>query len=119
MKDFKDEPYIQQLKQTLDQSVENIDEDTRYQLQKMRANVLQGKAENPWYHIRLSWKGAVGFVSISLFAAVLLINMPLRFSESLDTNLQAEKNLFEEDNSIELYEEYEFYVWLSEREYNS
>ena len=119
MKDFKDEQYIQQLKHTLDQSVENIDEDTRYQLQRMRAKVLQGKDENPWRQIGLSWKGVVGFVSISLFVAVLLINMPLRFSDSLDTNLQTEKNLFEEDNSIELYEEYEFYVWLSERDYNS
>lgn len=111
---------VKQIKSVLDQSVEDIDADTRYQLQMARAKVLQSNdVAIPWYQRKSIWASVASFASISAFAAFLFISSPEYMLDDVDMMSNVDSFLFETDAGIELYEQYDFYVWLSEQEVNS
>lgn len=110
----------QQIKSVLDQSVEDIDVETRYQLQMARAKVLQSnQVAAPWYQRKSVWASAASFASIAMLAAFLFTSSPEYELENVDMMSNVDSLLFEADTGIELYEQYDFYVWLSEQEANS
>ena len=110
----------QQIKSVLDESVQDIDADTRYQLQIARAKVLQsGNESTAWAKHWPVWAGVVSIACISLLTASLLINTSNYEVEEFEMMTSMDNLLFESDAGIELYEEYDFYVWLSEQEANS
>ncbi len=111
---------VKQIKSVLDQSVEDIDADTRYQLQMARAKVLQSNdVAIPWYQRKSIWASVASFASISAFAAFLFISSPEYMLDDVDMMSNVDSFLFETEAGIELYEQYDFYVWLSEQEVNS
>ncbi len=117
MKDSSDQKFTQQLKSTLDQSVRDIDEDVRYQLQIARGGVLDKNIKHSGRRWTL-WASAAGIAAISLFMIVFVTN-PLLQTQDMEMVAGVEINIFEDDANIEIYEEYDFYVWLSNQESNT
>ena len=85
-----------------------------------RAKVLQSNdVAIPWYQRKSIWASVASFASISAFAAFLFISSPEYMLDDVDMMSNVDSFLFETDAGIELYEQYDFYVWLSEQEVNS
>ncbi len=120
MKHAEQDKLTQQIKSVLDQSVEDIDADTRYQLQMARAKVLQSnEVTSDWYQRKSIWASVASFACISVLAAFLFIGSPEHQLNNVDMVGNVDSLLFEIDAGIELYEQYDFYVWLSSQEVNS
>ncbi len=118
MKDQANDKFTQQLKSTLDQSVQDLSEDRRYQLQLARGKLLD-KEISPWRRHWVAGLSMASIVAISLFALVFVAN-PLMQTQETDIVASIENNIFEDDdNNIEFYEELDFYVWLSNQETNT
>lgn len=115
MNKYKHQDLDQQIKRVLDRSVEELDADTRYQLQLRRAKVLESQAKSDIWRNLPVFGGLATFTSIVVLATFLFIGQTqLPSNENHLTELDT--GLFEADSNIELYEQYDFYVWLSEQE---
>ena len=120
MKQSQQEKLAQQIKSVLDQSVEDIDVDTRYQLQMARAKVLQSnEMTNHWYQRKPIWLGMASFACMSALAAILFTGSLKYELNDVDMMSNVDALIFESDTGIEMYEQYDFYVWLSTQEANS
>lgn len=120
MKDTQNKQFEQQLKATLDKSLDAIDPDVQYRLQIARANVLEKQANvTPWYKRRYTWATITGMVSVCVLGFSLLTSVTSINSLGTDLTSNVDVNMFDEEASIELYEEYDFYVWLSQQESNT
>lgn len=117
MKQAKQEKFEQQVKSVLDQSVEDINADTRYQLQMARAKVLQSnEGASLWYQKKPMWASVASFASVSVLVTVLMFSSSEYKQEALDVVTNQDSILFESDTGIDMYEQYDFYVWLSTQE---
>ncbi len=115
MSNINQEKLNQQIKSVLDRSVEELDADTRYQLQITRAQVLDDQASTRIWSKWPMFGGVATFASIVALAGFLIVGQPqLQFDEVNDMQLDAV--LFEADANIDLYEQYDFYLWLSQQE---
>ena len=114
MKMSQEDKYIKQIKHMLDESVEQLDEDTRYQLQCRRVEVLQ-KEHKPQF----TWLTLAGACATLVLVSMLWLNTKVTLPEQPERQLSAQTILFDEEADIELYQEYDFYVWLSEQDSNS
>lgn len=120
MKDDRDQEFTRKITKALDQSVNNLDEKTRYRLQMARANVLNSDSQNqPWYKRWHTWATAAGFASICTVAVLMTSQLPMHDNTQTDLMSAQQAKLFDDEASLELYEEYDFYVWLSHQEINS
>ncbi len=120
MKQNKQEKLTRQIKLVLDQSVQDIDPDTRQKLQMARAQVLQSdSSSSAWSQRKTIWGSVAGFACASMLALFLYINTPSYKLNDVEVVSNVDSPLFEADAGIELYEQYDFYVWLSEQETNS
>ncbi len=106
----------QQVKSVLDRSVEEIGDDIQYQLQLARARALEkGNDSIPWYRRRVAWASVAGLVSACVLTLALFGELSVYNPAGRELASAIETSLFEDDTSMELYEEYEFYVWLSDQ----
>jgi|TARA_B110000238_G_C16140397_1_gene445916 hypothetical protein len=120
MKHAEQDTLTQQIKSVLDQSVEDIDADTRYRLQIARAKVLQSnEVASDWYQRKSIWVSVASFACISVLAIFLFMGSPEYPLNNVDIVSNVDSLLFETDAGIELYEQYDFYVWLSSQGVNS
>lgn len=120
MKKTEQDKFTKQIQSVLDQSVLDIDAETKHQLQMARVRALQSNSsEGRWYQRKSGWMGVAGFASMSMLAAFLFLSAPEYPLDDLDIVSNGDGLLFEADAGIELYEQYEFYVWLSRQEANS
>ena len=120
MKETQNKQFEQQLKATLDESLNAIEPHVQYQLQIARAKVLEKETNAaPWYKRGYTWATITGMASVCVLGFSLLSSVTSidPAGTGLTSNLDA--NMFEEEASIELYEEYDFYVWLSQQESNT
>lgn len=105
----------QHIKTLLDHSVDQLDADTRYQLQLKRAQVINNSTKS---HFIQNWPvfgGIATFASIAALAGFLFIGQPQNATHEMALP-QLDSVFLEIDTSIELYEQYDFYVWLSQQE---
>ena len=117
---MKDQQLENQIKSTLDKSVDELDASIQYRLQMARAKVLQSKVSiRPWYKRGVSWAGVTAVASVCVLSFTLFNKAPLVESTSNEFVSTTDSNLFDADAGIELYEEYDFYVWLSQQDSNS
>ena len=115
----KQEKLNQQIRSVLDQSVEDLDDKTCYRLQMVRADVLNAQTKSKWWSKWPMSGGMAGFASITALLAFIFISQPHYISENSVKLTAVDAVLFDADTNIELYEQYEFYVWLSEQETKS
>ena len=118
MNEINDEKNFEnRLTAVLDQSVEEIDENTLYRLQMARAEALQAVNTNrSWTKKWYTWAGVASFACA--FVLTFSVWQDLSPHKAGHTDLVAieDSNLFDDDTNIELYEEYDFYVWLSQQD---
>ena len=120
MKNTQDQQLEQQLKSVLDDSVETLDPSILYRLQIARANVLQQENDiSPWYKRWPAWASVTGMASICVL--VFSLSNTATFFDPIGKELTSniDVNVFDDETSIELYEEYDFYLWLSQQEVNT
>lgn len=120
MKQSKQDKFNQQIKLVLDKSVQDIDSDTRNKLQMARAKVLESdNTSSLWLQRKSVWASIASFACVSMFALILFVNSPDYIANDIEVMSNVDSLIFEADAGIELYEQYDFYVWLSEQETNS
>ena len=120
MKDIQDQQFEQQLKSVLDESTDTIDPKLQYRLQLARAEALEkGSNYSPWYKRWYTWASITGMASVCVLTFSLLSTATLFDPASNGLTSNFDTNVFDDETSIELYEEYDFYVWLSQQEANS
>ena len=118
MSKYNEDEFEQNIKAVLDSAVETTDAQTRYRLQIMRGKVLDNKTNAK----PTAWKvlsGVAGIACMVGFAAFLLVKQPAHVIDHSGMLTDIDNVLFEADSSLELYEQYDFYVWLSQQETNS
>ncbi len=119
MNKYDEEKLKQQIKSVLDESVEKTDTETRHQLQMIRANVLESEPKSVWRSHWPMFGGVAGFASIVALGVFLFITPLDHMENHNDVLIGLDTILFEADTNMELYEQYDFYVWLSGQETNS
>lgn len=116
---MNDQQFEKQIKSTLDKSVDELDTSIQYRLQIARAKVLQSNTNiRPWYKRGVSWVGVTAVASVCVLSFTLFNKVPFVESTSNKLASTTDSTLFDTDTGIELYEEYDFYVWLSQLESN-
>ena len=116
MNNLENDKFAQQIKSVLDESIKDIDADTQYQLQMARAKVLEKSNIPRWYQRWTIWATISGVTVMSVLAILLLYINPNYQSQNLEIIASIENTVTEEDVYMEFYEEYDFYVWLSEQD---
>lgn len=120
MKDRQDHQFERQLKSILDESTDTIDPQVQYRLQLARAEALEnGNNYAPWYKRWYAWASITGMASVCVLAFTLLSTTILIDPAANGLTYNVDTNVFDDETSIELYEEYDFYVWLSQQEANT
>ncbi len=120
MKDNPTKQFEQKLRVTLDESVDAIDPQIQYQLQLARAKVLNNEVKLfPWYKRWYTWASITGAASVCVLGFFLLSSVTLLDPSGTELTSSLDGNVFDEENGIELYEEYDFYVWLSQQDANT
>lgn len=112
--------FLERTKKALDQSADRLDEATSHALASARAQALTLAARKQSLRARLmpnplrAWMvpaGALTSVALTVIALALLVREP-----QLTTPLASEDlELLSSSESLDLYEELEFYRWLAER----
>jgi len=118
MSNSRQEKTKQQIKFVLDRSVDELSAETRYQLQMRRAQVLNNQSKSKWWSKWPVFGGVTVFASISALAAFLLLSQPQFQPQETNMITELDAVFFDADANIELYEQYDFYVWLSQQESN-
>ena len=119
MTDRNDQEFTNKLTDLLDKSVDEVGEDTRYRLQMARAQVLEQEPRQPWFRRWHTWATATGFASIFAVALVTTQQAPVYESAPMEYLSDQPMQLLEDEAALDLYEEYDFYVWLSQQEIKS
>ena len=117
MNNQENEKFTQQLKSTLDNSVNDLDENVRCKLQIARGEVLN-KDISSWRRYNVILASTASVLVMSVLALMLITNPFMQINEN-EMVASIESNIFEDDANIEFYEELDFYVWLSKQESNT
>ena len=116
MKDSKenDQQVVKQVCENLDASIERMDAETRHKLIAIRENALAQR--QPMFI--LNWAKAAFATVFAVALSILIINTQLPFTA--DNSLEEESieamELMAAQDTLELYEELEFYAWLAEED---
>ncbi len=103
-----DRQLIEQVRATLDEGVANLDGATRSRLAQARSRALA-----PRRRMRLWWLPAGGAVFASVLAAVLWLGQPVPLPGN-GFNGATDFELLTSTDSLELYQDLDFYHWLEE-----
>lgn len=110
------DPLVKQLKQSLDQQASELDTATLSALRQARAhalNVLESKQR--WLKPNTIWVGGLATAATLLIALLLVWPGENDISPEMVQGV-ADIDLLFDDDSIELYEDLDFYLWLEQQE---
>lgn len=106
-----DERFARKAKSLFDDSVERIDAATLSRLTQSRHKALEQLERSSGRAPRAFWVPAIGLAA-ALLVAVLILRMPANTIEPLDQPLAQDFDILLEEDSLEMFEELEFYSWL-------
>ncbi len=106
-----DERFARKAKSLFDDSVERIDAATLSRLTQSRYKALEQLERSSGRAPRAFWVPATGLAA-ALLVAVLILRMPADTIEPLDQPLAQDFDILLEEDSLEMFEELEFYSWL-------
>ena len=115
MNDKQDElkdPLLRKVTRQLDDSVENLDAETLSKLKQARSKALLHVKDTPGRRIQPIW-GGMATASVAVVVAVLWLGGE---SPQMNTMGVGDLELLTSAESLELYEEYEFYQWLDDED---
>lgn len=124
-----EDPFLEKAKHALDDSLDNINEETQARLNQARREALRAAANKespaPWFY----WGSAGGMVVAALVAFIGFgeISLPGLQPERVATDLATPSGITSEeivetmdllatDDALELMEDLEFVAWLMEQE---
>ena len=110
---IKDENVVSQVCDALDDSVKRIDAETSQAITAARQAAL---AKTP-KRFSMPKLFAATATALSIFVAILLVNT--QFNQNIETESVEAMELIASQDTIELYEELEFYTWLVEEDVTS
>jgi len=109
----QDRKFVDSAKRLLEESVTDLDGATLSQLARARNRALAGRAEKKRGLRRpLSVTGLAASVLTTAALVLLVMFGPLR-QDTVDENLVADLGLLTSEESLEFFEEIEFYQWIS------
>ncbi len=115
----QDDPLNQQYRRVLDKQIETLDGKTLSRLQRARTQALQPiQQKTPArFHMSLGWTAGFAAVVVLSVTLALLSSGERNYSQDFVAGL-ADAELLADDESIEFYEELDFYIWLEQQNSN-
>jgi len=110
MTDESESRFRDQLREGLQQAEESLSPRVMQALQQARSNAVEAAARKTVYKQPLAWAG--GFAAI-VVAVVLSVQIG---GNSLQESMLEDMAMLAAEEELELYQELEFYNWLSESE---
>ncbi len=106
-----DKRFVRKAKSLFDDSVEHLDAATLSRLTRSRHRALEEleRAGHRWP--RAFWIPATG-IAAAMLVALLVLRVPLDTSPPIDQPLARDFDMLLEEDSLEMFEELEFYSWL-------
>lgn len=108
-----EQDFVAQINEALDASVDRIDAETRQKLNAARRNALAQQKQKVF--LASSWSKAIFATALSVFVAVLVVKtqFPVTTEQGVieEENLEALELIAAQD-TLDMYEELEFYSWL-------
>ena len=109
----QDRKFVDSAKRLLEESVADLDGATRSQLARARNRALAGQGEKKrWFQRPLPITGLAASVLTAAALVLFVMFGPLR-QDKVDETLVADLGLLTSEESLEFFEEIEFYQWLS------
>lgn len=113
MNDKQEHDLVASAKRLLDQATDDLDPTTLAKLQQARKRALARKESRfSWIFRPLPLAGACGSVLTAAALALLLVLHPSD-QEEIENNLVADLGIITAEESVEFFEDIEFYQWLS------
>lgn len=106
----KDDRFLQQVNAALDESVNELDVDTLRELRLRRSQAIEASRKRP------AWLMPVGGLAMVATVAAFSVSVWLAAPQSGAENMPAIEDmaLLGDEESLEFYEELDFYLWLDE-----
>jgi hypothetical protein len=103
------------IKEGLITSTQNIDDDTRQRLQKIRRNAINQPAKTSWFKSH-QWVPAASLAFCSVIA--IMLYLPSNQSQTNNTATQADQTamfeLIDNSDDLDTLSDPGFYIWLDE-----
>jgi len=110
------DPLVKQLKQSLDQQTNELDTATLLALRQARARSLNALENKPqWFKPNTIWVGGLATAATLLIALLLVWPGENDISPEMVQDV-ADIDLLFDDDSIEFYQDLDFYLWLEQQE---
>ena len=104
MSQDKEQQFVNNIRQSLDQSVEELDAVTRARLRAARLSALEAGQKRPVWHNRLALASAM---SVTLVVGVWMTQ------KTVDNDLPIDDlQILTSNDDLEMYRDLEFYQWL-------
>ena len=114
-KESPDKEFLNGIRETLDASVDNLDEQTLLRLRRIRLDVLESAVKRRRLFGMPRWVTAGGFATVAVVAVTISIwltssqqRLPVRHVEEVE--------ILTTQEHLELYKDLDFYRWLSDAE---
>lgn len=109
-----DQQFVKQVCENLDASLERIDAETRHKLITAREKALAQR--QPIF--TFNWSNAAFATAFTVALAILIVTTQLPFTTNnvLEEEGIEAMELMAAQDTLELYEELEFYTWLAEED---
>lgn len=108
----KDEFFLQQINTTLDQSANELDDDTLRELRKRRRQAVEASQKRP------AWLLPVGGLAMAATVAAFSVSLWMAAPQPGMENMPPIEDmaLLGDAESLEFYEDLDFYLWLDEEQ---
>ncbi len=115
IQDDTNDSLTQKITQSLNQQVEALDAATLSRLQQARTHALEQKRTQEFTQPQMMWAGGlVTFTTLSIIL-ILMWPKPHELAPTLTPDI-TDIALLIDDESIDFYEDLDFYIWLEQKE---
>lgn len=111
-RDVTEQEFIDQVRKTLDDSVERINAETRQRLVTVRQEALAQQKNK--YFFAGSWAKASLATAFSVVLAIVVVKT--QFIDSLELDENEAIDLVVATDTFDMFEDLEFYTWLAEHD---